>query len=340
MTEDTSNSTANGIYRNIGGKRLFLKLVSIDPYTVKLDIENPRISYHLQQLPEQERNEAACELLLYSQEDIEALKRSIIQTHGVQEPIYITDEATVVEGNRRVVALRDLKRQFPDNPAFAHVPAWILPKGTPDSVIKDLIHAVHLNTKRAWAPFERALILRRLSEDGLDSKTLAERYEMSQGDLKQNIEAAQIMVKKYLPLLSDPNNPQAVSKFSYFLEYVKGRMNKYRIIDQTLDNRFSNWVLEGKIPKADSVRSLPKILESETAIEVFEQHGFKEAIAALAVDDPSQDRFYSNIAVITKQLSQLGIDELKDIRDNLDKKELLASLRNQIDVIFKIIKED
>jgi hypothetical protein len=81
-------------------------------------------------------------------------------------------------------------------------------------------------------------------------------------------------------------------------------------------------------------------LESETAIEVFEQHGFKEAIAALAVDDPSQDRFYSNIAVITKQLSQLGIDELKDIRDNLDKKELLASLRNQIDVIFKIIKED
>ena len=340
MDHDLFDSTETGMYRNIGGKRIFLKLISIAPEAVKLDIENPRISYPLQQLPQHEQNEAACELLLFSQEEVESLKRSLIQTHGVQEPIYITDEAIVVEGNRRIAALRDLKRQYPNNPAFAQVPAWVLPKDTPKSVIKDLIHAVHLNTKRAWAPFERALILRRLNEDGLDSKTLAERYEMSQGELKQNIEAAEIMVNKYLPLLSDPNDPQAVSKFSYFLEYVKGRMNKFRCADQTLDKRFSTWVYEGKIPKADSVRTLPKIFESEKAVEVLEKDGFKAAIAALTLEDPSQDRFYSSIVTMTKQLSQMGIDELKDIRNNPDKKAILASLKNQIDVIFRIIKED
>jgi|ERR1017187_3234847 hypothetical protein len=50
-------------------------------------------------------------LLLTSQEDTEALRRSIVASNGIQEPIYVRD-GRVAEGNRRVVALRAAPEEF------------------------------------------------------------------------------------------------------------------------------------------------------------------------------------------------------------------------------------
>ena len=60
----------------------------------------------MRQLAKVERNEGACVLLLTSQEDTEALRRSIVASNGIQEPIYVRADGRVAEGNRRVVALR------------------------------------------------------------------------------------------------------------------------------------------------------------------------------------------------------------------------------------------
>src|SRR5688500_1403392 len=92
--------------RNIQGSPVDLSLVEIDPNDVRLDPSNPRIGFSMRQLPEDQRNEAACVLLLTSQEEAEALRRSIVLSNGVQEPIYVRADGRVAEGNRRVVALR------------------------------------------------------------------------------------------------------------------------------------------------------------------------------------------------------------------------------------------
>src|ERR1043165_7206775 len=92
--------------RNIQGTQIDLSLVEVNPTEVRLDPSNPRIGFSVSQLPEQDRNDAACVLLLTSQEETESLKRSIVLSNGVQEPIYVRADARVAEGNRRVVALR------------------------------------------------------------------------------------------------------------------------------------------------------------------------------------------------------------------------------------------
>src|SRR4030095_7614436 len=142
--------------RNIQCTPVALTLIEISPNDVKLDPTNPRIGFSMRQLLDSERNEAACTLLLTSQEDTEALRRSIMASNGVQEPIYVRADGRVAEGNRRVVALRAASEEFPEDTRFNRMPAWLIPEDTPEHVIQDLLNEVHLGSVRGWAPYERA----------------------------------------------------------------------------------------------------------------------------------------------------------------------------------------
>src|SRR5579864_4213290 len=113
--------------RNIQGHSIELTLVEVDPREVKLDTTNPRVGFSMRQLAEAERNEGACVLLLTSQEDTEALRRSIVASNGIQEPIYLRADGSVAEGNRRVVALRAAQEEFSGDERFLKMPAWLIP---------------------------------------------------------------------------------------------------------------------------------------------------------------------------------------------------------------------
>src|SRR5882672_4567728 len=136
-----SNTRANVVYtRNIQGVRVPLQLIDVDPDKIRLDATNPRLSFSMNQLNKAERNDPAATLLLTSQEDTEGLKRSIILSGGVQEPVYLRHNFTVAEGNRRVVAMRAAKEAHPSQPNFRSMPAWLIPESTPEHVVQDLLN--------------------------------------------------------------------------------------------------------------------------------------------------------------------------------------------------------
>src|SRR5438445_8380702 len=117
--------------RNIQGQSVDLTLVEVNPSDVKLDPTNPRVGFSMRQLAEDARNEGACVLLLTSQEDTEALRRSIVASNGVQEPIYLRSDGRVAEGNRRVVALLATQEELPDDPRVTKMPDERIPEATP-----------------------------------------------------------------------------------------------------------------------------------------------------------------------------------------------------------------
>src|SRR2546428_936326 len=125
--------------RNIQSVPVELELVEIDPDAVTLDATNPRLGFSIRQLEPAERSDAACTLLLTAQEEVEQLKRSILLSGGVQEPIYVRPNGVVAEGNRRVVAMRLAKEDWPDDPRFKTMPAWVIPEGTPETVVQNLL---------------------------------------------------------------------------------------------------------------------------------------------------------------------------------------------------------
>lgn len=327
---------AIGYTRNVQGHSVRLQLVEIDPDDVKLDPTNPRIGFSMKQLSEEEHSDPACTLLLTSQEDTEGLKRSIILSGGVQEPVYLRHDRSVAEGNRRVVAMRAAKEEHPNDTRFQRMPAWVIAKATPESVIQDLLNEIHLGSVRGWAPYEKALQMRALVKGGLIEQEVAERYRMTSNEVRQQIEAANFMDRMYFPITSDPSEPEHRSKFSYFLEFVKGtRLQAHVKIAPDLPGRFSTWVRDGKINAGVKVRRLANILDSKEATQLLEVVGFDAAEESVAKQNPNQQEIYALAEKARSRISDMNVTELMELGRSESRQQILRTLQAEIAKVLK-----
>jgi hypothetical protein len=323
------------ITRNIQGHTVLLTLIEVEPDSLKLDPTNPRIGFSMKQLAKEARSDAASTLLLTSQEDTEGLKRSILLSGGVQEPIYVRHDYVVAEGNRRVVATRALKEEAPDDPRFARMPAWLIPKGTPESVIQDLLNEIHLGAVRGWAPYEKALQMRSLVEGGLIEEEVAERYRMTASEVRQQIQAANVMDKIYFPITSNSSDPEHRAKFSYFLEFEKNsRLKPHCEEIQDLPQRFARWVRDGRVNAGAKVRRLPKILDSPEATRLLEVVGFDAAEKYLAKHDPREHELYSLLEEARARLGEMPMGELTELAASPERIAILRALQSMLEDVF------
>jgi hypothetical protein len=314
--------------RNIQGKPIELELIEVDPDEVTLDPTNPRVGFSMKHLAEIERNEGACTLLLTTQEDTEALRRSIVLSNGVQEPIYLRTDKTVAEGNRRVVALRAAKEEFPNDPRFARMPAWLIPAGTPESVVQDLLNEIHLGSVRGWAPYEKALQMRELVSGGLIEEEVADRYRMTGREVRQQIAAVEMMDALYFPITADSTDPEHRSKFSYFLEFFKnGRVNAYCESMPDLPKRFARWVRDGHINTGARVRRLAKVLASKEATRLLDVVGFDAAEEYLEKQEPSAQELYALMERARSRLAEMTVSELMELGESEERQQILRSLQ-------------
>ncbi|CAE6878976.1 hypothetical protein R75471_01671 [Paraburkholderia domus] len=322
--------------RNIQGVPVTLSLIDVDPDNVKLDPTNPRVGFSMRQLDPEQRSDPACTLLLTSQEDTEGLKRSITLSGGVQEPIYLRHDYTVAEGNRRVVATRAAKEEHPEDARFARMPAWLIPEGTPESVIQDLLNEIHLGSVRGWAPYEKALQMRALLASGLIHEEVAERYRMTPMEVRQHIEAADLMDRLYFPITLDPSDAEHRSKFSYFLEFLRStRLRKQSEVITDLPQRFSRWVRDGHINTGAKVRKLPKVLDRDDALELLEVAGFDAAEELLSRTDPREHELYLTLEKARARLQQITVAELVELAESADRMKILKALRDHVETVIE-----
>ena len=322
--------------RNIQGKAVRLQLVEVDPDKIKLDPTNPRLGFSMRQLEQAKRSDAACALLLTSQEETEALKRSIILSGGIQEPIYLRHNNSVAEGNRRVVAMRAAKEEHPKDTRFRKLPAWVIPRGTPETIVQDLLNEIHLGAVRGWAPYEKALQMRGLLASGLIEEEVAERYRMTPNDVRQHIEAANLMDKIYFPITKDPTDPEHRTKFSYFLEFQKNsRIQKHCEGQPDLRKRFARWVRDGQVDTGMRVRKLPKILDTAEATQLLEIEGFDAAEEFLAHNNPKEQESYLLFERTRLRLRNFSVSELMEVRQSPERLAILKGLKADVETVLK-----
>jgi hypothetical protein len=320
--------------RNIQGHPVELTLVELDPNEIQLDPSNPRVSFSMRQLDAGERNEAACSLLLTSQEDTEGLRRSIMRSNGVQEPIYVRADGSVAEGNRRVVAMRAIKEEFPDDARFSKMPAWRIPDGTPEHVIQDLLNEIHLGSVRGWAPYEKALQMRGLVDGGLIEDEVAERYRMTAREVRQQLAAVELMDQLYFPITADPTDPEHKTKFSYFLEFQKnGRIQTHIEQMSDLPQRFARWVRDERVDTGARVRRLPRILDSAEATRLLDVVGFEAADEYLAKQHPEEHELYAVMERARSRLQAMTVTELVELGGSEDRQRILQALQAEIERI-------
>lgn len=325
--------------RNIQGHDVRLQLIEADPGKLTLDSTNPRLGFSMQQLEEGQRGDAACTLLLTSQEDTEALKRSIVLSGGVQEPVYIRHDQSVAEGNRRVVALRAAKEENPEDERFQKIPAWLIDRDTPESVIQDLLNEIHLGSVRGWAPYEKALQMRALVTGGLIEAEVAERYRMTTREVRQHIEAANLMDRLYFPITDNPRDAEHRSKFSYFLEFANnGRIQAHSESTPNLPSKFAEWVRDGRIDTGMRVRRLPKILDSAEATRLLEVEGFDAAEQFLAEENPREQELYLTLERTRARLKNMTLNEIVQASGCSDRIALLEALHEEVTSVLENVK--
>jgi hypothetical protein len=318
--------------RNIQGHAVELTLVDVDPHEVKLDPSNPRVSFSMRQLSAEQQNEEACALLLTSQEDTEGLRRSIVRSNGVQEPIYVRADGRVAEGNRRVVAMRALREEFPDDARFEKMPAWMIPEGTLEPVIQDLLNEIHLGSVRGWAPYEKALQMRGLIDGGLIEDEVAERYRMTAREVRQQLVAVELMDELYFPITTDPTDPEHKAKFSYFLEFQKnGRIQAHIEKMSDLPTRFARWVRDERVDTGARVRRLPRILDSAEATRLLDVIGFEAADEYLAKQHPEEHELYAVMERARSRLQAMTVTELVELGESEERQKLLQALQQELE---------
>jgi hypothetical protein len=250
----------------------------------------------------------------------------------VQEPIYLRPNGVVAEGNRRVVAMRLAKEERPGDARFETMSAWMIPEGTPESVVQNLLNEIHLGSVRGWAPYEKALQLRALVASGLIEEEVAERYRMTAREVRQHIAAADLMDREYFSITDDPTNIEHRAKYSYFLEFEKStRLQKRRETESDLSARFARWIKRGKMVTGESVRRLPRILESTEAVRLLEVAGFIAADEYLKRERPQEQELYALVEKARTRLAAVTVAELYELKDSPDRVAILTALRAAVD---------
>lgn len=197
---------------------------------------------------------------------------------------------------------------------------------------------IHLGSVRGWAPYEKALQMRGLIKSGLIEAEVAERYRMTANDVRQYIEAANLMDRLYFPIARDPTDAEHRSKFSYFLEFAKnGRIQQHRESMPDLPERFARWVRDGQVDTGMKVRKLPKILDAKEALRLLEVDGFDAAEEYLTERNPREQELYLLIERTRGRLSEMSVTEMIAARQSPERLEILESLRQTLsDVLDNI----
>ena len=342
----------NEIKIPIDGKETIIRLTEIEINNLKLDELNQRISFFRDNQPIDKLTEDKIIFALTNKkpEAFRKLRDSIHNNRGIVYPIWIepTRENTdkkykVIEGNTRVVIYQQLKKEEPNEGKWKTILSYVLPCEISDEQKNFIRLQSHLRGTTEWDAYEKAKYLYKLwQEDGWPIGRLEKQTKMSEKQIEENIKAYQIMEEQYLPTHGD--DPNEVSKFSYFVEYVKDQKLQGLIKKGSKDiSDFCDWVADKeKIPTGQDVRKLRDILENQDTRDAFINKGFSVAMQILELKKPhlvsSLYKDIENVIEGLKSISAFEIDEII-IEKNSEKENRIGELKRWCRKVLNMISK-
>ncbi|MCQ6962437.1 ParB/Srx family N-terminal domain-containing protein [Methanolobus chelungpuianus] len=330
---------SDSILVKIGGISTEIKMGEIEIDQIIFDEGNPRIGFHKDTQPftNLSQNQIIFALSNKNRDAYAKLKENIEVNEGIVNPIWIEpidhEIYRVIEGNTRLLIYRDLREKYPYKDFFKTIPCRILPAKITEEQRNFIRLEAHLRGTTPWDAYEKARYLFFLwNKEGYTYSQLANQTKLTEKEIVQSIQAFRDMEDQYLPKYG--NDPSEVLKFSYFVEYeknnkLKDQMNKIGLV--TSD--FCDWVGNNKISKAQDVREIYHLLESDQVREIFIKEGFEEAKEILGTIKPCLvDPLYQNIENVIEDIKNIPSYQISEMREGQQqsKKELILKLRDEV----------
>lgn len=336
----------------IDGKETIIKLKELEIDELGLDELNPRISFFRDNQPSESLTEDQIIFALTNKkpEAFRKLRDSIHNNRGIVCPIWIEPtrdggdkKYKVIEGNTRLLIYQQLKKEEPNEEKWKTILSYVLPCEISDEQKNFIRLQSHLRGTTEWDAYEKAKYLYKLwQEDGWSIGRLEKQTKMTEKQIKENIEAYRKMEEQYLPTHGD--DPNEVSKFSYFVEYVKDEKLQRLMEENSKDIKdFCDWVADKeKIPTGQDVRKLRDIFENEDTRNAFINKGFSVAMQILELKKPHLvSSLYKDIENVTEGLKSISSFEIDEIihEENSEKENMIRELTRWSRKVLKIISE-
>ena len=308
--------------------------------------ENPRI--YSQFLREHGRTQDKIQQMLEKTEHVKALRDQIDRDGQVNDPLHCMSigpksplhgdyDFQVLEGNRRLAALKMEKR---GSLPLTTLPCYILDFSSysdreTESLIFSLLGRFHIVGKKDWESYETAAYIhRRFSNQGATAEEIAKDIDQTPAKVRHMINAFEMMLEA---------GDSDTSHWSYYEAYVSSsKIRKHRQDIPGLDERVVNLIKAGEFPRALDMREkLPDILSSQRSRRIFlteeEENPFQEALAAAELSGDTDAvfkrlrRFREDLG--TQQTKGQVVNLLKNEKSRGRTKyelEKIASLANQL----------
>lgn len=326
----------------IAGNKIKVTRTELDINDIELDPDNPRIGYWTDnQLKENFTQNEISFALREKTDEVNRLKYNIEVHEGIANPIWVfpisKNKYKVIDGNTRLEIYRELNKKYPNKDCYKKIPSEVLPKDI-DERCKDFIRLLHhLRGVNNWEVYERARMLYLLwDKRGYTEEDLKAQTKLSINDIRKWIAAYRNMSEQFLPEYG--NNPDALNKFSYFVEYENPKI-KQGMADVNLTiTDFCKWVGLGEIERAMDVRNLQKIFENEKIKETLATKGYSYALQELNIFKPGlTSKLFQEIEDILYRLKSMTREEEEEIveGDMQEKKKLIKDLHKELGKIVR-----
>ncbi|MHB8928360.1 MAG: hypothetical protein ACYC9Q_12050 [Bacillota bacterium] len=286
----------------IMGRRVPYTVEEIDIYSLKYFIENPRINYLMSKCPANAVTDNVIEKALFDLDSTKDLIRDIEDNRGLLEAVIVLD-SVVIEGNTRLLAYRRLYERVPHDQHWRNIRAHVIQEKLSSDEVFSLLSNYHIKGKTQWDLFEKAAYMDKMVREG---KTIDQVRKIagSKGPrVETMLKSYHAMKDVYLKKVDGTEDVQeSLHKFSYFDALFSNKGLAGNLEHSEFLDEFCDWVIEGRLPKAQDVRELDKILGNKKAKEIFlddslvPRDAFREAAYKAYESHPEKAKgFYGDV---------------------------------------------
>src|ERR1017187_2762233 len=155
MIEKRTGGTRATIY-HLGDRDLAIERKRVPVKSLKLDPGNDRLSYRVRGAHSMIATDKELHKMLCKQGSMQDLYASILSNGGLIEDPVVRRNYVVVEGNRRIVALRELQKKYPADSRFKEAFVKLLPDDITDEQLMMLLGELYVAGEISWGAFEQA----------------------------------------------------------------------------------------------------------------------------------------------------------------------------------------
>jgi len=288
----------------IHGRELKYEIKNVDIFEVDYYYDNPRVNYIISRYPPEQVTSQLIHDTLATLDSTKELRQDIEKNGGLTDEIIILN-GEVIEGNTRLCCYRRIYNDNQDD-KWKYIRAKVITEDVTQKEIFSLLSNYHIKGKTRWDAYEKAACISKMVEQGYSIEEVAQEIRSTKPKVEAMLNAYKTMRDKYLVRPEVKNEPkmesrEEIRKFSYFDAFYSDKKLVKRLKETPqFENEFVEWVSQGKLPKAESVRELNNILCNKKARNAFLEDDtegcFIDAMEILNWQRPDKvDGFYKKV---------------------------------------------